>query len=104
MSATTYKVHRIGLVNVSSYLIYRPGEAILVDCGNNGSELKILETLKGLGLEPGMLKLLVLTHSHFDHAGSAGRLKELTGCKVVIHRSEGERLRKGFSPIPSGTR
>jgi len=51
-----------------------------------------------------MLKLLILTHSHFDHAGSAGRLKELTGCKILVHRSEEERLRKGFSPIPSGTR
>ena len=104
MSTDSYKVQRIGLVNVSSYLIYRPGEAILVDCGNSGEEVKILEVLKGLGLEPGMLKLLVLTHSHFDHAGSAGKLKELTGCKVLIHRSEGDRLRKGFSPIPSGTR
>jgi len=78
MSEASYKVHRIGLHNVSSFLIYRPGEAILVDCGNSGSEVKILEVFKKLGLEPEMLKLLVLTHSHFDHAGSAGRLKELT--------------------------
>ena len=104
MSSASYKVHRIGLVNVSSYLIYRSGEAILVDCGKSGSEVKILEVLKRLGLEPGMLKLLVLTHSHFDHAGSAGRLKELTGCKVMIHRSEADRLSSGFSPFPSGTR
>jgi len=99
-----YSIHRIGLVNVSSYLIHRPGEAILVDCGNRGSEVKILDTLKVLGLEPDMLKLLVLTHSHFDHAGSAARLKELTGCRVMVHRSEAGRLRKGHSPIPPGTR
>jgi glyoxylase-like metal-dependent hydrolase (beta-lactamase superfamily II) len=99
-----YQFHRIGLINVSSYLIHRPGEAILVDCGNKGSEVKILETFQELGLEPGMLKLLVMTHSHFDHAGSAGRLKELTGCQLMIHRSEAGRLRKGLSPIPAGTR
>ncbi len=104
MSANAYKVRRIGLVNVSSFLIYRPGEAILVDCGNSGSEVKILEELLRLGLEPEMLKLLVLTHSHYDHAGSAGRLKELTACEVMIHRSEADRLKKGYSPIPSGTR
>jgi len=104
MSGDTYTVHRIGLVNVSCYLIYRPGEAILVDCGKSGSEIKILEVFKNVGLEPEMLKLLVLTHSHFDHAGSAGRLKELTGCKVMIHRSEAERLSSGHSPIPAGTR
>ena len=101
---STYTFHRIGLVNVSSYLIYRLGEAVLVDCGSSGSELKILEALKKLGLEPGMLKLLVLTHSHFDHAGSAKRLKELTGCKVMVHQTEAGRLSKGYSPIPPGTR
>lgn len=101
---TAYKIQRIGLGNVSSYLIYRPGEAILVDCGNGGSEIRILEVIAKLGLDPGMLKLLVLTHSHFDHAGSAARLKELTGCKVMVHSLEAERLRKGYSPIPPGTR
>jgi glyoxylase-like metal-dependent hydrolase (beta-lactamase superfamily II) len=57
-----------------------------------------------LGLEPSMLRLLVLTHSHFDHAGSAGKLKELTGCQVMVHRLEADRLRAGRSPIPPGTR
>ena len=99
-----YEFKRIGLGNVSSYLIHRPGAAILVDCGNRGSEVKILNSINQLGLEPDMLKLLVLTHSHFDHAGSAGRLKELTGCQVMIHRSEAGRLDKGLSPIPPGTR
>jgi hydroxyacylglutathione hydrolase len=104
MSDTPYTFHRIRLVNVSCFLMSKPGAAILVDCGNGGSEEKILKTLKQLGLEPGMLKLLVLTHEHFDHAGSASRLKELTGCKVLIHCSAAERLRRGLSPIPAGTR
>lgn len=104
MSSDSYSIQRIGLVNVSSYLIYQQNAAILVDCGNRGSEVKILETIEKLGMEADWLKLLVLTHTHFDHAGSAGRLKELTGCKLVVHRSEAERLRSGYSPIPSGTR
>lgn len=104
MEISSYKLKRIGLGNVSCYLIYRSGEALLVDCGNPGSEVRILEALKELGLKPGMLKLLILTHEHFDHAGSAGRMKELTGCKIMIHRSAAQRLSKGYSPIPSGTR
>lgn len=104
MSAKTYTVHRIGLVKVSAYLIYRPGEAILVDCGTPGSEVKIVEKLEQLGIDPGMLKLLVLTHEHYDHAGSASRLRQMTGCKVLIHRTAAHRLRKGSTPIPPGTR
>jgi len=100
----SYKIHRLGLTNVAAYLIYRPGEAILVDSGNKGSEETILKHLNMLGLEPEMLKLLILTHVHFDHAGSAQRLKELTACKIMVHQSEEARLREGKTPIPAGTR
>jgi glyoxylase-like metal-dependent hydrolase (beta-lactamase superfamily II) len=51
-----------------------------------------------------MLKLLVLTHAHFDHAGSAARIKSLTGCKIMIHRMEASRLSDGFTHLPPGTR
>ena len=100
----TYKVHRIFLGNVSCFLIYREGEALLVDCGNSGSEEKILLGMEKLGLEPQMLRLLILTHVHFDHAGSAARLRALTGCRLMVHRSEVQRLRGGITPIPGGTR
>ncbi len=104
MDHLNYKIHRLSLTNVSAYLIYRPGEAILVDCGNKGSEERILKVLQGLGLSPEMLRLLILTHVHFDHAGSAKRLKELTACRIVVHQSEMDRLRAGYTPIPAGTR
>ena len=104
MTAAPYTLHRIFLGNVSCFLIYRKGEAMLVDCGNRGSEKKILDTMQQLHLEPAMLRLLILTHVHFDHAGSARQLKELTGCRIVVHRSEADRLRRGQTPIPGGTR
>ena len=104
MESEEYTVKRISLTNVSSFLICRPGEAILVDSGSSGSEEKIIRTMEKAGLDPGMLKLLILTHVHFDHAGSAGRIRELTGCRIVVHHSEAERLRAGFTGIPSGTR
>lgn len=104
MASGDLTLHQIRLANVSCYLLYRPGEALLIDCGNVGSEGKILEEMTRLDLQPGMLKLLVLTHAHFDHAGSAQRLKKLTGCKIMIHQSEAERIRAGFTGLPPGTR
>jgi len=104
MKPGNYTVKRISLTNVSAFLVYRPGEAILIDSGNSGSELKIIHTMEKAGLDPGMLKLLILTHVHFDHAGSAGKLKELTGCRIMVHHSEAERLQTGFTGIPNGTR
>lgn len=91
-------------MNVSAYLIYRPGEALLVDTGNSGSEQKILDAMQEVGLEPGMLKLVILTHAHFDHAGSAAKLKELTGCQILIQSKDADRLKAGYAPLPPGTR
>ena len=104
MTSAPYQLHRIFLGNVSCFLVSREQDAWLVDCGNRGSEKRILEAMAGKGLEPGMLRVLLLTHVHFDHAGSARKLKELTGCRVAVHRNEAERLRRGITPIPGGTR
>jgi len=77
---------------------------MLVDSGSNGSEARILEAISNSGLTPGDLKLLILTHAHFDHAGSAAELKRQTGCRIVIHSLEKERLMRGYAPLPPGTR
>jgi hydroxyacylglutathione hydrolase len=99
-----YQFQPIRLPNVSVFLVYNGEGAMLVDSGNKGSESRILGEMKALGLEPGMLRLLLLTHVHFDHAGSAARLKELTGCRIMVHRSEENRLREGITGLPPGTR
>ena len=99
-----FSLHRISLGGVAAYLLFKPGEGILVDSGRQGSEEKILQEMARKGLQPTDLKLLILTHAHYDHAGSARRLKEITGCRILIHRKEASRLEAGFTPIPSGTR
>jgi len=99
-----YSIHRVSLGNVSSFLVCSEGKAMLVDSGSSGSETGIMEAISKSGLAPGDLKLLIITHAHYDHAGSAVRLKQLTGCSIIIHSLEEERLLKGYSPLPPGTR
>jgi glyoxylase-like metal-dependent hydrolase (beta-lactamase superfamily II) len=41
-----------------------------------------------LYIHPEEIKLIVLTHSHFDHVGSAKPISEFTGAKVIIHEME----------------
>jgi glyoxylase-like metal-dependent hydrolase (beta-lactamase superfamily II) len=44
----------------------------------------------------------VLTHSHFDHCGSAREIRDLTGAKVAIHESERTYLENGGTLILKG--
>jgi hydroxyacylglutathione hydrolase len=71
----------------SCYLI-RGKTTIMVD-GGMPNKLRVFRRKLGrLYIRPEEIKLMVLTHSHFDHAGSAKAISEFTGAKIVIHESE----------------
>jgi len=91
-------------MNVACYLVYNDQNAILVDTGHRGALEKVLEMLDHLGLKNESLKLIVITHGHFDHAGSAREIREHTGAPVAVHRLDADRLREGYGPLPDGTR
>jgi glyoxylase-like metal-dependent hydrolase (beta-lactamase superfamily II) len=69
------------------YLIY--GEKIcLIDSGVASSEQFIFDYIRKTGRLPEDISLLVLTHSHPDHIGSAKAIKEASGCAVAAHVAE----------------
>ena len=97
-------IKRIVFANVSAYLVYSDKVAMMVDTGHKGMCKRILKALEEAGHTSEALKLIVLTHSHYDHAGGAAELKKLTGARVLIHQSEAENLNIGRTSIPNGTR
>ena len=72
------------------YLLDGGGEYALIDAGS-GTERSIagiLATMAREGLDPARLRTILLTHSHFDHAGGAGHFRERFGCRVVAPSGE----------------
>ena len=61
---------RANLDFVSAYILYRDGEAALVDTGVEGSAAAIEASLAEAGLGWGAVGHVILTHKHPDHAGS----------------------------------
>jgi glyoxylase-like metal-dependent hydrolase (beta-lactamase superfamily II) len=62
--------HRVDLGFVSAYILYRNGEATVVDTGVDGSAMSIESGLAEVGLGWGDVSGLVITHRHPDHQGS----------------------------------
>jgi hydroxyacylglutathione hydrolase len=91
----------IPLGHVNAYLI-RGNRAILVDTGVPGSGPAILSVLEKNGVRPGDVSLIIITHAHLDHSGSAAFLKSATGAPVLVHTRDAEELKKGMSrpPVP----
>jgi len=85
------------------FLLIQDGKGLLVDTGSRGQSGKIQKAITSTGLAITDLKYIFLTHTHYDHAGSAAELKQLSGAKIIVHESEAECLIDGFKPIPKGT-
>lgn len=65
-----FEWQRVNLGFVSAYILYRGGEAAIVDTGVSGSEGAIEAALKEIGLGWGDVGAAVVTHLHPDHQGS----------------------------------
>ncbi|HEU4480789.1 MAG TPA: MBL fold metallo-hydrolase [Actinomycetota bacterium] len=80
-----------GLHQVNAYLLAGEGMT-LVDCGlylpdddaDHGWD-HVVAALAAVDVTPEDIDTLVLTHTHIDHFGMAGRLKEESGCRVLYH-------------------
>lgn len=95
------KVFPIKLGLNSCYLI-RGKDIVMID-GGMPNRLKMFKRkLSKLGIQSSEIKLIVLTHSHFDHSGSARKIRDFTGAKIAIHESEGTYLENGGMIIPKG--
>jgi glyoxylase-like metal-dependent hydrolase (beta-lactamase superfamily II) len=62
-------------------------EVLIIDPGANPEALK-----KRLDDGGWKAAAILLTHGHFDHAGGAARLSELTGAKIYVHEEEKDTL------------
>jgi len=85
----------------SCYLI-SGREIVLVDGGPPNKLEVFKKELSRLGINPRGIKLIILTHSHVDHAGSAKEISELTGAKIAAHQTEGKYLENEAMLIPKG--
>jgi glyoxylase-like metal-dependent hydrolase (beta-lactamase superfamily II) len=71
--------HRADLGFVSAYILYRGGEAALVDTGVGGSETTIQAALAEVGLGWDSVAHVIVTHKHPDHQGSVEAVIAATG-------------------------
>lgn len=72
---------------ISSYLISGMKNTALVDPGFPSSADTVLAEIESAGVNPENLDYIILTHTHIDHAGSAGIIARIAKkAKVVTHR------------------
>jgi hydroxyacylglutathione hydrolase len=80
------RMFTVGQLQENCYIVRRPGAAtaVIVDPGEEGERL--LEAIRGLGIEH--LDAILLTHTHFDHIGAVAEIARATGAPVYCPELE----------------
>jgi hydroxyacylglutathione hydrolase len=95
------QINAIKLGVTQNYILKGEG-VVLIDAGQSNRVGKFRRGLEKLGIRPEEVKLIIITHGHFDHIGSAKEIAELTGAKIAIHEGDREWLEKGVTTMPGG--
>ncbi len=77
-------IYFVGSSSLGIYLITTPQGHILVNAGLAASVPGIQKSVETLGFKFSDVKILLISHAHFDHDAGAARIKELTGAKYMV--------------------
>lgn len=85
-----------GLGHVNCYFLEDERGVAIVDPGLPGPQSwrALIDRLKRAGYKPRNVHTVIVTHSHPDHFGGAGRMRDTYGAEVISHRS----FRTWFDP------
>jgi metallo-beta-lactamase class B len=85
----------VGTDGLSALLVTGEAGHILLDAGLPQSAPVIDANIRQLGFKTSDVKLIVVSHGHFDHAGGVHALQRYTGAMVAASASTADALRRG---------
>jgi metallo-beta-lactamase class B len=77
-------VYYVGSRGLASYLITTPRGHILINSSMESNVQMIGESIESLGFHFVDVKILLISHAHWDHCAGSARLKELTSVKYMV--------------------
>jgi len=77
-------VYYVGSRGLASYLITTPAGYILINSNLTTSVPLIRESIEKLGFHFKDVKILLISHAHFDHDAGSAEVKKLTAAKYMV--------------------
>ncbi|HEX3470868.1 MAG TPA: subclass B3 metallo-beta-lactamase [Silvibacterium sp.] len=77
-------VYYVGSKDLASYLITTPQGLILINSSLTSSPALIRKSVEQLGFRFSDIKILLISHAHFDHDAGSARIKQLTHAKYMV--------------------
>lgn len=85
----------VGTQGLSAVLVTGDAGHVLLDAGLSQSAAIIDANIRKLGFRTEDVKLILVSHGHFDHGGGVAALQRFTEARVAASASTAEALRRG---------
>ncbi len=85
----------VGVQGLSAILIETGDGLILLDGGLPQSAPRIVDNIENLGFDATDIRIIGLSHAHYDHAGGIAALQRISGAQVIASPHAAEALRSG---------
>src|SRR5689334_25215761 len=77
-------VYYVGSRGLASYLITTPKGHILINSNLESSVPQIRDSVEKLGFRFSAVKILLISHAHWDHDAGSAEIKKLTGAQYMV--------------------
>jgi metallo-beta-lactamase class B len=88
-------IYYVGTDDPTSFLITTPAGHILLDSTYEQTAPIVLSSIQALGFKPADVKILLSSHSHFDHVGGHAAIVKATGAEVYATAEDAVNLESG---------
>jgi metallo-beta-lactamase class B len=85
----------VGTAGLSNYLITTPAGHILINSDLESTVPMVRQNIEKLGFKFSDVKILLISHAHFDHNAGSALVKELTGAKYMVMDGDAPLVEQG---------
>ncbi len=90
----------VGTCGITVLLVETPAGLVLIDGGVPEAAELVLANVRKLGFSPRLIRWILVSHEHYDHAGALAEIQRQTGARVVAGPNQANMLRTG-QPDPA---
>lgn len=88
-------LYYVGSKGLASYLVTTPQGHILINSGLEANVPLIQASMTRLGFRFSDVKVLLISHAHWDHNAGSARVKELTGATYMVMEGDADVVESG---------